>query len=244
MPETKKQHDRGLDAPALCEQLPVRDFVDDCMVRTDGSYVAGYRLAGSSSYFADDHSRNEMKAFLESLLRTIPEESMRVQFRYEVLETSAQTIDKYEEIRRTDSQAAILLDEDLVKTYRQRDADGEYLTRKLHAYFIWSPEKYRQMMLEGGSFKEKNDPAKKTAGTPWERFRSWALRQLGRAPETDGQDPEVAEGEEAPGPDSFTTSTTRAVQRTYKQHRDTLHHFNSILMGIESSLKVAGLGPE
>ena len=244
MPETKKQHDRGLDAPALCEQLPVRDFVDDCMVRTDGSYVAGYRLAGSSSYFADDHSRNEMKSFLESLLRTVPEESMRVQFRYEVLETSAQTIDKYEEIRRTDSQAAILLDEDLVKTHRQRDADGEYLTRKLHAYFIWSPEKYRQMMLEGGSFKEKNNPAKKTAGTPWERFRSWVLRQLGRAPETDGQDPEAADGEEAPSPDSFTTSTAHAVQRTYKQHRDTLHHFNSVLMGIESSLKVAGLGPE
>ncbi len=238
MSETKRQHDQSLNVPAFCELLPVRDFVDGCMVRTDGSYVAGYTLAGSSSYFSDDHSRNEMKSFLESLLRTIPEESMRVQFRYEILETSARTIDKYEAIRRTESQEAILLDEDLVKTYRERDANGEYLTRKLHVYFIWSPEKYRQMMLQGGSFKEKGKPGKQQQASPWQRVVSWASTILqkigiGKAPDTEEVDP-----------DSFTTSNTKAIQRTYKQHRDALHHFNTILMGIEASLKVSGLGPE
>jgi type IV secretory pathway VirB4 component len=244
MPETKNQRDRSLDVPALCEQLPVRDFLDDFMVRTDGSYVAGYRLAGSSSYFADDHSRNEMKSFLESLLRTIPEESMRVQFRYEVLETSARTINKYEEIRRTNSQAAIILDEDLVKTYRQKDADGEYLTRKLHVYFIWSPEKYRQMMLQGGSSREKSASGKKKDKSPWESARSWVLQQLGKGPKIEEQDPDEASEDGPQGLGPFTTSTTKAVQYTHKQHLDTVHHFNSILMGIESSLKVSGLGPE
>ena len=250
MPETKKQHEQTFNTPALCEQLPVRDLVDDCMVRTDGSYVAGYRLAGSSSYFADDHSRNEMKSFLESLLRTVPEESMRVQFRYEVLETSARTIDKYEEIRRTESKAAILLDEDLVRSYRQRDEDGEYLTRKLHVYFIWSPEKYRQMMLQGGGFKEKkNKPAKQQQESPWERFRLWissALQKIGigKGLDTEGHGSDETNAGEASTPDSFTTNTAKAIQRTYKQHRDTLHHFNSTLMGIEASLKVSGLGPE
>lgn len=248
MPETKQQHDRSLNNPAMCEQLPVRDFVDNVMVRTDGSYVAGYRLAGKSSYFADDYSRNEMKSFLESLLRTIPEESMRVQFRYEVLETSARTINKYEESRRTALRTAVLLDEDRVNTYRARDEEGEYLTRTLYAYFIWSPEKYQQMMLQGGSFKPRAPKGKSVS--LWMKLKTtlWRVKILARIfkiqPVSTGPEGNaVADDAEAPS-ETFTTSESKAIQRTYKAHRDTLHHFESLLMGIESSLKVSGLGPE
>ncbi len=40
MPKTKSAHERSLQDPALCELLPIRDFLDGVMVRTDGSYVA------------------------------------------------------------------------------------------------------------------------------------------------------------------------------------------------------------
>jgi hypothetical protein len=56
------------------------------MIRTAGCYVAGFRMAGTLTYLADDHGRNETKELMESLLRTVPEQSMRLQFRYEVVE--------------------------------------------------------------------------------------------------------------------------------------------------------------
>lgn len=251
MAETKLQHDQSLNKPAFCELLPVRDLLDNVMVRTDGCYVAGYRLAGKSSYFADDNSRNEMKAYLESLLRTIPEESMRIQFRYEVLETSARTIKHYEESRRTELPSAIMLDEDRVKTYRKKDEDGEYLTRTLHMYIIWSPEKHQQMMLQGGSFKPK--PAK---GKSWYDQASLFIRGnkflskiVGMPVSADSADvntksEEGVDKESEAESDGFTLSESKSIQRTYKEHRDNLHNFETLLMGIESSLKVSGLGPE
>ena len=86
MPITLAQHEKKLQEPALCEQLAVRDYLDDVVVRTSGSFVAGYALKGLTSYFASDEGRNRGKLMMEALLRSIPEQSMRVQFRYEVLE--------------------------------------------------------------------------------------------------------------------------------------------------------------
>jgi hypothetical protein len=41
---TLEQHERKLHDPALCEQLPVRDYLDNIVVRTNGAFVAGYEL--------------------------------------------------------------------------------------------------------------------------------------------------------------------------------------------------------
>ena len=49
MPRTMVQQERSLQDPAVCELLKVRDFLDNVMVRTDGCYVAGYRVAGVCS---------------------------------------------------------------------------------------------------------------------------------------------------------------------------------------------------
>ena len=84
MPLTLEQHERTLHDPALCEQLPVRDYLDNIVVRTNGAFVAGYELKGLASYFASDEGRERGKLMLEALLRSLPEQSMRVQFRYEV----------------------------------------------------------------------------------------------------------------------------------------------------------------
>jgi hypothetical protein len=54
MPKTMAQHERSLHDPAVCELLNIRDFLDGVMVRNDGCYVAGYRVAGALTYFADD----------------------------------------------------------------------------------------------------------------------------------------------------------------------------------------------
>ena len=54
MPLTLEQHERKLDDPPMCEQLPVRDYLDNIVVRTNGAFVAGYELKGLASYFASD----------------------------------------------------------------------------------------------------------------------------------------------------------------------------------------------
>ena len=75
MPWTTAQQERSLGNAAVCELLKVRDFLDNVIVRTDGCYVAGFRVQGTQTYFADDDGRNEAKSMLESLLRAIPEQS-------------------------------------------------------------------------------------------------------------------------------------------------------------------------
>ncbi len=37
MPVTMEQYEKSLDAPALCEQLRIRDLLDDVAVQLDGS---------------------------------------------------------------------------------------------------------------------------------------------------------------------------------------------------------------
>ena len=51
MPRTTAQQERSLEDPAVCELLKIRDFLDNVMVRTDGCYVAGFRVARSSNLF-------------------------------------------------------------------------------------------------------------------------------------------------------------------------------------------------
>jgi len=53
VPLTLEQHERKLHDPALCEQLPIRDYLDNIVVRTNGAFVAGYELKGLASYFRE-----------------------------------------------------------------------------------------------------------------------------------------------------------------------------------------------
>src|SRR5664280_3412639 len=82
LPKTTEERLKEITRPAVCDLLPVRDFLDDVMIRSDGSYVAGFHLGGALSYFMDDEGRNQTKRTLESLFLTIPEESMRVPVSY------------------------------------------------------------------------------------------------------------------------------------------------------------------
>src|SRR5947209_1568894 len=62
MPVTWEQYEKKLDDPALCELLPVRDYLDNVLIRTSGAVVAGYELRGITSYFASDQERDRSKA--------------------------------------------------------------------------------------------------------------------------------------------------------------------------------------
>ena len=49
MPMTIEQHRASLHQPAFSELLPVRDILNDVIIRTTGALVAGYELSGINS---------------------------------------------------------------------------------------------------------------------------------------------------------------------------------------------------
>ncbi len=66
MPLTMEQYARSLKAPALCEQLNIRDLLDNVAVQLNGSLVAGYELSGLHSHYGSDEERNRTKGLLEA----------------------------------------------------------------------------------------------------------------------------------------------------------------------------------
>ena len=161
MPKTRDAQKKSLANPALCELLPIRDFLDDVMIRTDGCYVAGFRLSGALTYFADDEGRNETKDLVESMLRTIPEQSMRLQFRYEVVEGLRGLLEQYDEHRRTEDAGALVLERHRLKQWNDNEKKGEYLTRIAAVYVIWDPEKHKRLMAAAGGQMQQPKGEKK-----------------------------------------------------------------------------------
>lgn len=145
MPLTMEQHEKRLDDPALCEQLPVRDYLDNVMVRTSGAFVAGYELRGVTSYFASDQERNRAKTMLEALLKAIPEQSMRLQIRYEVVEDLGDLLERYRAGKKSAQPEVAILDEARIENWQNKAAQGSYLRPLLHAYFIWDPRIHHQV---------------------------------------------------------------------------------------------------
>ena len=92
MPVTQVEYRKSLQSPALCEQLKIRDLLDDVAIQLDGSFVAGYELDGLNSYYASDEQRNRTKGLLEALTRSLPERSMQMNIRFEIGEGSGDQI--------------------------------------------------------------------------------------------------------------------------------------------------------
>ena len=206
MPTTRAQHERSLEDPAVCELLKIRDFLDNVMVRTDGCYVAGFRVAGAMTYFGDDDERNEAKSVLESLLRAMPEQSMRLQFRYEVIESLNGLLDQYRKESRCEKAEVQALDDQRMAIWSEKEEQGTYLTRIAAVYLIWDPVKHKRAMLAGGAPMSKEDRRRAHGG--------------------------------------FTLSVTKSIEKSRKEHQDTIAEFESLIAGIESAMKSGGLGPE
>ncbi len=145
MPLTVRDHEKSLMSPAICEQLPVRDYLDKVVVRTDGSFVAGYELKGLTTYFASDDGRNRGKLMLESLLRSIPEQSMRLQIRHEIVEDLGDLLGRYAAGQDVANSKLLTLDTVRIEKWRAKEAAGFYARSILHAYFIWDPIIHRRV---------------------------------------------------------------------------------------------------
>jgi hypothetical protein len=159
MPLTVQQHNRSLAQPPLCEQLKVRDIVDDLLIQVNGSFVAGYNVSGINSYYASDEERNRTKLSLEALVRSLPERSMRLQARFEISEGTGDLIGRYNREQRNPSPVLQALDREQSDAWLKKDADGFYLRHFLHMYFIWDPRIHHQSpdlewkkKMRGGSF--------------------------------------------------------------------------------------------
>ena len=94
---------------------------DNIMVRTNGAFVAGYELKGILAYFATDSDRNQNKSMLEALFRSVPDVSMRIQFRYEISEHLGDLLDTYVREQRTEQSEVMALDTHRLRMWRQKD---------------------------------------------------------------------------------------------------------------------------
>jgi type IV secretory pathway VirB4 component len=144
MPLAAREYEQSLSAPPLCEQLRIRDLLENVAVQIDGSLVAGYEMGGIQSYYASDEWRNRMKALLEALVRSLPERSMRMQVRFEIAEGTGDLISSYIRERRSESPVLRELDRLHVELWRKRESAGFYLQHFLHLYFIWNPRIHHQ----------------------------------------------------------------------------------------------------
>lgn len=140
MPVTVRQWEDSLRQPALCELLPVRDYLDNTIIRTNGSFVAGYETNGLNTFFHSDDSRNRTKETLEALVRSLPERSMRMQVRYEVTEGHGNLTERYIRQQAIENPVLQALDRERLQMWNSRQERGQYLERRLHLYFIWNPD--------------------------------------------------------------------------------------------------------
>src|ERR1035438_1578644 len=161
LPKTTEERLKEITRPAVCVLLPVRDFLDDVMIRADGSYVAGFHLGGALSYFMDDEGRNQTKRTLESLFLTIPEESMRVQFRYEVIENVGSLLERYEAARTTTLAHVIAMDQQRVDEWRVSDPVAGRISRLVPGPGLVSWQNWQVLPLGSvpGTVKKSLSPA-------------------------------------------------------------------------------------
>jgi hypothetical protein len=150
MPVTLRQWEDSLRQPALCELLPVRDYLDGCIIRTNGCFVAGYEASGLNTFFHADETRNRTKEVLEALVRSLPERSMRMQVRYEVTDGHGDLTERYVKEQRIENAVLQALDRERLRLWNLRQQEGHYLQRRLHVYFIWNPTSTTTARISSG----------------------------------------------------------------------------------------------
>src|SRR5438270_3874281 len=124
MPQTLRQWEDSLRQPALCELLPIRDYLDGCIIRTNGCFVAGYEKSGLNTFFHADETRNRTKEALEALVRSLPERSMRMQVRYEITEGSGKLPERYAKANQSENPVLQALDRERLRQWRGREEEG------------------------------------------------------------------------------------------------------------------------
>ena len=135
---------------------------------------------------------------LGALLKSLPEQSMRMQVRYELVEDLGDLLDDYSGQTRLADETVETLDRARLKTWQWKAGRGFYLRPVLHLYFIWDPRIHHQV-----------------TGKPDKRALNFSLSAL---------------------------SSRASIQRSRQEHERLLAEFESLLVGIETTLEAAGLG--
>src|SRR5437588_12526358 len=95
--KSSRQYEFELHSPALCEELRIRDILDNVAVMTSGAFVAAYELSGVHSIYHTEETRNRAKESLEAVLRSMPERSMRFHLPFEIRQDTGDVIRRYAE---------------------------------------------------------------------------------------------------------------------------------------------------
>ena len=137
---TLKARETELRNPPLCEELRVRDILDNLVVSTNGAFVAAYELSGISSQYHEDETRNRTKESLEAVLRALPERSMRMHVRFEIRQDAGNAVDRYIRSGRNENTVLQEIDRDRHAKWREKETAGEFLDFRLHLMLRWDPQ--------------------------------------------------------------------------------------------------------
>src|SRR2546428_634509 len=110
---TSRQHELDLHNPALCEELRIRDILDNVAVMTSGAFVAAYELSGVHSHYHTEEMRNRAKESFEAVLRSMPERSMRLHLRFEVRQDTGDVLRRYADSARDSNIVLASIDDGL-----------------------------------------------------------------------------------------------------------------------------------
>jgi len=125
--------------PGLCDELCIRDILDDVAVMTSGAFAAGYELSGLHSHYHTDEMRNRAKESLEAVLRSMPERSMRLHLRCEIRQDTGDMIRRYADSNRNSKAILASIDTERCARWSEKEAAGEFLDYRLYAIFHWDP---------------------------------------------------------------------------------------------------------
>src|SRR5438309_2456568 len=130
---SSRQHEAELHNPALCEELRIRDILDNVAVMTSGAFVAAYELSGVHSYYHTEDMRNRAKESFEAVLRSMPERSMRLHLRFEVRQDTGDMIGRYVGCTRNANAVLAAIDDERAFRWSEKETAGEFLDYRLHA---------------------------------------------------------------------------------------------------------------
>src|SRR5438132_9243790 len=134
---SSRQHEFELHNPALCEELRIRDILDNIAVMTSGAFVAAYELSGVHSYYHTEEMRNRAKESLEAVLRSMPERSMRLHLRFEIRQDTGDVMRRYVDCSRNSNAVLASIDEERRSRWSEKETVGEFLDYRLYAMFYW-----------------------------------------------------------------------------------------------------------
>jgi type IV secretory pathway VirB4 component len=140
---TSRQHEIEMRNPALCEELRIRDILDDVAVTSSGAFAAAYEISGLHSHYHTEEMRNRAKESLEAVLRSIPERSMRLHLRYEIRQDTGDVIRRYEDSSRSSNAILASIDTERCSRWSEKETAGEFLDYRLYAIFHWDPVIHR-----------------------------------------------------------------------------------------------------